>query len=144
MHSSESTSAKEVETKTRSSNIENTIPKRKAIKPTYLCQIVLTRKLGHDPSTTKTRKIVLLWSMMWSNVHRNQNKKHLLIFDLADKNQFLLRLFWEFNFRYYTNAMIDYLVELLQGSPGFDKKILNACFCWPIQQQRNYLISKWN
>ena len=81
---------------------------------------------------------------MWSIVHRNQNKKHLLIFDLADENQFLLRLFWEFNFRYYTNAMIDYLVELLQGSPGFDKKILNACFCWPIQQQRNYLISKWN
>ena len=58
MHSSESTSAKEVETKTRSSNIENTIPKNlKAIKPTDLCQIV-TRKLGHDPSTTKTRKIV--------------------------------------------------------------------------------------
>ena len=63
MHSSESTSAKEVETKTRSSNIENTIPKKnlKAIKPTDLCQIVLTRKLGHDPSTTKTWKIVLLW-----------------------------------------------------------------------------------
>ena len=61
MHSSESTSAKEVETKTRSTNIENTIPNNlKAIKPTDLCQIV-TSKLGHDPSTTKTRKIVLLW-----------------------------------------------------------------------------------
>ena len=60
MHSSESTSAKEVETKTRSSNIENTIPNNlKAIKPTDLCQI-MTRKLGHDPSTTK-KKIVLLW-----------------------------------------------------------------------------------
>ena len=61
MHSSESISANEVETKTRSNNIENTIPKKnlKAIKPTDLCQIV-TRKLGHDPSTTKTRKIVLL------------------------------------------------------------------------------------
>ena len=66
-------------------------------------------------------------TVMWSIVKWKQNKKEqLLIFSLADENQFLLRLLWEFNFRNYTNAMIDSLVELLQCSPGFDKKILNV------------------
>ena len=68
-------------------------------------------------------------TVMWSIVNRKQNKKeHLLIFNLADENQFLLRLLWEFNLRNYTNAMIDSFVELHQCSPGFDKKILNEVF----------------
>ena len=85
-------------------------------------------------------------TVMWSIVNRKQNKKEqLLIFSLADENQFLLRLLWEFNFRNYTNAMIDSLVELLQCSPGFDKKILNVfVFVGQFNNREILWFSKWN